>query len=216
MKRLREFLLLTLLGGLGVVLPLLLFFLLLRWLLDTLRSLAAPLADTLLPGLDAQGAAAPLVLLALLTGACFVIGLVVRTRLGSLLHGWLEERFARLAPGYRMVRDIVTQLLGSGEREFLRGEVALVCLQPASPWQRQVAIVTARHGDAGFTVYVPTAPIPTQGFVYHLPSANVEILTGVSIQSAMRMIIACGAGANEVLPAQLFGPSTCFENGGPS
>mgnify|MGYP003344590625 CR=1 FL=1 len=62
------------------------------------------------------------------------------------------------------------------------------------------------HGAMGFTVYVPTAPIPTAGFVYHLPAGQVEILKGVPIQAAMRMIIACGGGAADLVPAAAWLP----------
>ena len=198
MSRLRSLLFTTLLGGLAVILPLLLFVALVRWLVGLLRSLAEPLTGLLA---DHIGAAAPLLFLitvAALVAACFVTGLVVRTRFGALLHEHFETWLGRIAPGYRMVRDTVVQLLGTGDRNALRGEVALVRLYGAQAPAAQIAIVTARHAGGGFTVYVPTAPLPTQGFVYHLPGECVQLLPQERIEVAMRMVFACGAGAAEM------------------
>ena len=61
-----------------------------------------------------------------------------------------------------------------------------------------VRLFGARHAGGGFTVYVPTAPLPTQGFVYHLPGECVQLLPQVRIEVAMRMVFACGAGAAEM------------------
>ena len=60
MSRLRSLLFTTLLGGLAVILPLLLFVALVRWLVGLLRSLAEPLTGLLA---DHIGAAAPLLFL---------------------------------------------------------------------------------------------------------------------------------------------------------
>jgi uncharacterized membrane protein len=56
-------------------------------------------------------------------------------------------------------------------------------------------IVTARHANGDYTVYVPTAPIPTSGFVYHLAADCVELLPHISVETAMRTVISCGSGS---------------------
>jgi len=203
MQRLRSFVLLTLLGGIAVILPLLLFVLLARWVLGMLRDLALPLAVPLGERIDANAPLSIALVLAALLLLCFVTGLVVRTPLGAALHEHLDDWLGRLAPGYRMVRDTVGQLLGSGKSGGLRGEVALVRLFGAENTVRQVAIVTSSHADGSFTVYVPTAPLPTQGFVYHLQADCVHLLPGVPFEAAMRMVLACGAGAADLIGARL-------------
>lgn len=80
--------------------------------------------------------------------------------------------------------------------------VILPLLRLAGPHSAvsQLAIVTARHDDGSFTVYVPTAPLPTQGFVYHLRPDVVELRPEISFEAAMRMVLACGSGAADLLP----------------
>ncbi len=199
MSRIRSFVLLTLLGGLAVIMPLIVFLVLLRWLAGLLAEITAPLSATLGETLG-SGEPLPLVaVLALLLVLCFVIGLLVRTRLGAFAHRRVDALFGRFAPGYRAVRDTVVQLIGSADADALRGEVALVAVYGHQAPARQIGIVTARHGDGVFTVYVPTAPVPTQGFVYHLPADCVRLLPEVRVADAMRVVFACGAGAAEVL-----------------
>ncbi len=205
MSRLRSFVMLTVLGGLAVILPLVLFVALARWLIGLLANFTAPLAETLGVHLGGGTPLPLLAVVALLVALCFVTGLAVRTRIGALLHDRLDALLGRLAPGYRAVRDTVGQLLGSADREALRGEVALVAIHgPRSP-ARQLGIVTARHDDGTLTVYVPTAPVPTQGFVYHLPPECVRLLPEVSVTNAMRMVFACGAGAADILSGAVCG-----------
>lgn len=203
MQRLRSFVLLTLLGGIAVILPLLLFVLLARWVLGVLRDLALPLAVPLGERIDANAPLSIALVLAALLLICFVTGLVVRTPIGAWLHEHVDEWLSRIAPGYRMVRDTVGQLLGSRESSRLRGEVALVRLFGAENTVRQVAIVTSSHADGSFTVYVPTAPLPTQGFVYHLQPDCVYLLPDIHFEAAMRMVLACGAGSADLIGARL-------------
>lgn len=60
------------------------------------------------------------------------------------------------------------------------------------------AIVTAKHVNGDYTVYVPTAPIPTSGFVYHLAAECVDLLPHVGVEEAMRTVIACGSGSQVI------------------
>lgn len=212
MSRLRSFVLTTMLGGLAVFLPVLLFLALARWLAGLLQGLTAPLATALERHVGGGQSVAFIAALACLLLACFVTGMLVRTRVGAMVHGWVDGAFGRLAPGYRTVRDTVVQLLGAGSPGApgaLRGDVALVRVHGPRSCVAQVAIVTSRHADGSFSVFVPTAPLPTQGFVYHVGGECVQLLQGVSIEAAMRMVIACGAGAADLLPAEPLARAIC-------
>lgn len=189
-----------LLGGLAVVLPSLLLLMVLQWLVSLMADLLGPLTELVSrrAGFDRWLALAAVAVL--LLAACFGIGLVVRTRIGRWLHEVLENGLARVVPGYRITRDLVKELLGGHEgARLLGGEPALARIHGLESPVKVTAIVTSRHADGGYTVYVPTAPFPTSGFVYHLPADCVELLPGVSVEAALRTVIACGAGSAEVL-----------------
>jgi uncharacterized membrane protein len=61
-----------------------------------------------------------------------------------------------------------------------------------------VGFLSDERGDS-CTVFLPTGPNPTTGLVVHVPRAQVEMLN-VSSSDAMKTILACGAGAQDILP----------------
>jgi uncharacterized membrane protein len=89
---------------------------------------------------------------------------------------------------------------GAGEG-VLSGPVARVRIHGADNPLSVTAIVTSRHANGDFTVYVPTAPVPTSGFVYHVPASCVDILPNVTVEAAMKSIVACGSGSANLLLA---------------
>ena len=199
MRQLKSFIWLSILGGFAVVLPVLLFLVIFGWLFSTVASLIAPATALLTDRSDINEWLAILLVMAGFMGLCFVIGLMLRTRLGGWLHDKVDSWLVKLAPGYKTIREVVSQLMGGDETNLLNGEPALAKIYgPDSPVS-VTAIVTSRHSNGDFTVFVPTAPIPTSGITYHLPASCVTILEGVSVEQAMRTIISCGSGSAELL-----------------
>lgn len=196
----RRNLTLVFLAGLAVVLPSLLLLMVMQWLFLFFADLLDPVTQLVSQRAGLHRWLALIAVLALLLAACLTIGLAVRTRVGHWLHDVLEGTLARVVPGYRITRDLVRELLGGHQgARVLSGEVALARIHGQESPVRVTAIVTSRHADGSYTVYVPTAPFPTSGFVYHLPADCVEILAGVSVEAALRTVISCGAGSAEIL-----------------
>ncbi|WP_049723781.1 DUF502 domain-containing protein [Gilvimarinus polysaccharolyticus] len=201
MSRIRSFLVLTLLGGLAVVLPMTIFVFLLQWLVGVLDNLIAPLSRWLANYITVGEHGADVLSLALVLGVCFVVGLLVKTGIGRWLHSKLDSLFSRLAPGYSTIREMVTQVMGGeGNASLLNGKVCRAYIMGATSPVSVTGIVTAEHESGDYTVYVPTAPIPTSGFVYHLPADCVVLLPEVSVEAAMRTVIACGSGSQIIMP----------------
>ncbi|UTA46596.1 DUF502 domain-containing protein [Simiduia sp. 21SJ11W-1] len=201
MNRIKSFIWLTLLGGLAVVLPLCILLLVAHWFYTLLSDFLAPISADLAPRLGAYGWLADVLVIAGLLLCFCVIGLLVKTSVGAWVHTQLERVLKRIAPGYKTISDVVGQFLGGGSTSsLLAGEVALARIYgPAVPITVTV-IVTAKHANGDFTVFMPTAPIPTSGVVYHLPASCIELLPAVSVEAAMRTIISCGAGSQVLMP----------------
>ena len=192
--------LLIFLGGLAVVLPAALVLMVMQWLFVLVADLLHPLTRLLSETAGLNELVALVVVLVLMLAACFSVGLVVRTRIGRWLHEVVDAGLAKVVPGYRATSGLVRELLDSGETSrVLNGEPALARIHGLESPVKVTAIVTSRHADGGYTVYVPTAPFPTSGFVYHLPPECVEFLPDVSLETALRTVIACGAGSAEVV-----------------
>jgi uncharacterized membrane protein len=199
MKRLRSFVSITLIGGFMVILPIAIFLWLVEWLLGVVRAIIRPLSHWLVEQTAFTNHMADVVGVLLLLCAFFLIGLFIKTSVGEWVHDQLDAWLTRLAPGYKTIREVVSQLLGGeGNTSLLRGEVCRAYLMGRAAGVSVTAIVTAKHGNGDYTVYVPTAPIPTSGFVYHLSAECVDLLPHVGVEEAMRTVIACGSGSQVI------------------
>jgi uncharacterized membrane protein len=196
MKRLRTFVSITLIGGFMVVLPIVIFVWMVEWLLGVVRELVRPLSHWLVQQTALSHYLADLIGVMLVLSICFLIGLFIKTSVGEWVHDRIDAWLTRLAPGYKTIREIVSQLLGGeGNTSLLKGEVCRAYVMGRAAGVSVTAIVTAKHSNGDYTVYVPTAPIPTSGFVYHLSGECVDLLPYISVEEAMRTVISCGSGS---------------------
>lgn len=200
MNRLSNFIKKSIIGGLLIVLPVVILFFGLRWAFRTVTELIQPLANPILEHSNAPEIAADFLVILLILVSCFVIGNIATTSSGRWLHSRFDKTLARLAPGYNLVRDIIQQLFGDNPNSpFRQGEVARAKLFGADVPTDVTGIVTSRHDNGWYTLFIPTGPNPTSGMIYHLPPEQVELLPGVKVDEALRTIIACGAGSGELL-----------------
>ena len=200
MERIKSFLWLTLLGGVAVVLPITILLVLAGWLYGKLSGLVFPATELLIERTGWPFALSHGVIFISLLLSFFLIGLLVKTSVGAWLHRQVERVLKRIAPGYKTISDLVGQFLGGdASSSLLSGEVALARIYGADCPVTVTVIVTLRHPNGDFTVFMPTAPIPTSGIVYHLPADCIQLLPSVKVEAAMKTIIACGAGTPALL-----------------
>ncbi len=194
MKRLRNFFKSALIGGLLVVLPLGIMIAIVVWIFSQVRKAIAPLTRLLMEQSTMQGVVADILVIGLIITACFVIGMLVRTRLGKWIYHTLENSFLKKAPGYSLIKETVFQFLGSKQSPF--SSVALVKIYGNDTMVS--AFVTDTHENGMCTVFVPTGPNPTSGNIFHLDSQFV-FPVDIPVEDAMRTIISCGAGSAELI-----------------
>ena len=194
-QRTKNFLKTTLLGGVIVILPITILIFAFRWLFGVVSSGIEPLTDLVVRTIPLLSnrydeLIATLIVIFVILGGCFVVGLFFRTRLGQMLYSSLESGLLIRAPGYKMVKETVNQFFGRKQSPF--SSVALV--QIFQNETMVTAFVTDRHGNGTVSVFVPTGPNPTSGFIYHIPEKYVHPVD-VPVEDAMRSVISCGAGS---------------------
>jgi uncharacterized membrane protein len=194
MRKLREFIKSTLVGGLLVLLPVAIFAFVLVWVFNVVHKAISPLTKLVTPESDFQVILADVLVVLVLICACFLVGAVVRTRLGTWLYLLIETKLLRRTPGYSLIKETVSQFLGKKKSPF--SSVALVRLFGNDTMAS--AFITDTHEDGSHTVFVPTGPNPTSGNIYHLRPENV-FPVDVPVEDAMRSIISCGAGSSMLL-----------------
>jgi len=193
-RRFRNFLRISLIGGVVALAPLTLIILLFRWVINMIGRNLTPLVDTILKDPDPN----PMIKFALyvLTFMAillffFLIGIIVRTRVAVFLNR-VEDRYLLKIPGYKLAKETVQQFFGE-KRSFFK-EVVLVDI--FSTGVLMTGFITDDQGDV-VTVFVPTGPNPTSGNIYHLPE-NMVLRTGAPVEMGMKSIISCGAGSREI------------------
>ena len=198
LKHTKTFFRTTLLGGVIVVLPTIILAFAFKWFFGIVSRGIQPLTDLVAKNIDLPDRydqlIAPLIVISVIVLGCFLVGLFVKTRMGRWIYEGFESSLLSKAPGYKMVKETVNQFLGKKKSPF--SSVALV--QIFENDTKVTAFITDRHDDGTITVFVPTGPNPTSGFIYHLDQQYVHPVD-VSVENAMRSVISCGAGSDALI-----------------
>jgi uncharacterized membrane protein len=193
MEKFKSFLKTSIIGGVVVILPMFIFILVFKWLFGWVTDIIQPLTNLIVTKSHMSEIIADAIVIAVILVSCFVIGIIVKTNIGKFMHEKLESRILKIAPGYSTIKEIVMQTIG---KKFPFSSVALVRIFENDTLV--TAFVTDSHADGSYTIFAPTAPNPTSGFIYHVKGECVQHVD-IPIEEAMRSIITCGAGSNKIL-----------------
>lgn len=196
MERLKTFVKTTMIGGIGVLLPIIILVLVFGWLFRFVTHNVRPLTNLIFADPEAIGLFADIISLILIITVCFIIGAVVKTKVGTYVYNSVEKLLLEKIPGYNLAKDTVAQFIGREEMPF--SSVALV--KPFDNDTLLTGFITDKHANGSYTVFVPTGPNPTSGNILHVAPENV-FKVDVPVEHAMKSIIACGAGSNKLIDA---------------
>ena len=194
MERMKTFIKTTLIGGIGVILPIVILVLVFSWLFRFVTRNIKPLTNIIFADPDAIGIFADIISIILIITVCFLVGAIVKTKLGHYIHDSIEKMLLKKIPGYNIAKDTVEQFIGREEMPF--ASVALVKLFDNDTLV--TGFITDKHANGSYTVFVPTGPNPTSGNIIHVKPENV-FKVDVPVEHAMKSIIACGAGSNKLI-----------------
>lgn len=196
----RGFIKQALLGGIVVLLPLTIIIAFFRWLFRFFTGLIQPYTDQLINVYAMPESVGHLIVATLIVLLCFGAGTFVSTRIGHWAWEQIDRFLGEKLPGYKAVKDVVGQLVGQGGGT--RGEVCLVKVMGVDVDITVTGMVTARHVDGRYTVFVPCGPNPTTGFIYHVAPELVQLRPDVKVDAMMKTVIGCGVGAADMLKAR--------------
>ena len=190
MKKLIEFLKTTALGGLFVLLPILLLYLLLTEALGLIVVLAEPIADLFPKGTFDEIKHPVAVGLILILGASFMIGLALRSESGRRLGRWIEGKTIDRLPLYKAVKHLAGGFAG--------GESFQPALLKNSETECEIVYVIEDHGNGQTTVLIPWAPTSFAGSVKIVARDRIEILDA-SLGEVSRVLSQWGVGVRDLL-----------------
>ncbi|MGB1248368.1 MAG: DUF502 domain-containing protein [Chitinophagales bacterium] len=192
MSKFKSFIATTFIGGVVVILPIAIFFLLANWIVGLISGFLEPIVslfpaqwNTALIKLSAFG---------IIIALCFMIGLVVRTQFGNNIFSWVEETWLSKLPLYSTIKETVKQFIGNEKTPFSQ----VVMVRPFGDKSKMIGFVTDELDDEKYVVFVPTAPNPTNGYVFVMGKEDIEFLDTRS-EEAMKTIISLGAGTNKII-----------------
>jgi uncharacterized membrane protein len=193
MRQFIDFLKTTALGGLFVLLPLLLLYLLLSELLDLVVALATPIADQFPQGTFDQVRFPVLWALILIVGMSFLLGLGLRSEKGRRLGSWIERTLLGRLPLYEAVKNLSGGLIGSKSEAAFQSAVL-----HSADGEREIVYMIEDHDDGHVTVLVPWAPASFAGSVKILPKERIEVLDA-SLGDTSRVLGHWGVGTHDLL-----------------
>ena len=193
MKKIVEFLKTSLIGGLFVLLPLVLFYLLLSELLQVVVALATPIADLFPKGTFDQVKMPVVIGIILIVGASFLFGLALRSASLRRLGLWIERTLLYRLPLYNAVKRMGRGLVGAQEEGAFRSGVF-----SSSNGEKEIVYLIEDHGDGQMTILCPFAPASFAGSVKIVSADRIEILE-TSFGDASMVIAHWGVGARELL-----------------
>jgi uncharacterized membrane protein len=174
--------------GLIVLAPFAVIVLLLVQVVGALDKLVEPL------GLQSTWGALLVVVLALaaLLLLCYLLGALVRTRIGSWSFDKLEAKLLRQVPGYKFIKNFLT---GFAET---RAAYPSALVRLSEPGVQMLGFVMEEHDDGMLTVFVPMAPVVNLGNIYLLERERVTLL-GANALEATGCVSQWGLGLKEAL-----------------
>lgn len=190
MKKIAEFTKTTLIGGLLVILPIYICFLLIAKSISVAGALVSPITNQIPAALQFRQLIAILIVIAV----CFLAGIVLRTGAGLRAKNALERNLLERIPGYTLIRGLAGRVAGQQEDETFA--VALVEIEDALV----PAFIVEEHDDGAFTVFVPSVPTPAAGAVYILPKERVHFVD-VPFTKGVSVISKWGSGARDLRAA---------------
>jgi uncharacterized membrane protein len=194
MDQLKNFFFTTLIGGVTVILPIVIFAWVIKIIVQLIGAVIAPLSYLI--ALDIDPLVIDLIAIVSIVLACFATGLFIRTQVGNKVYRYIEKQWLERLPIYSSIRDIVQQFTGKKRTAFQQ----VVILAPYGSETLMTGFVTDVDGD-DFTVFVPTAPNPTNGFVFHVKRQQLTFID-VKTEEAMRTVVGMGAGSQSMIKYQ--------------
>lgn len=190
MKKALAFVAQRVIGGLLVVIPIYLAVLVLLKGMKSVGQLVRPFTQLLPDWFPAEQALSLLVVLMI----CFLIGVVLRTRLGQVARKQVEKGFFERIPGYSLFRSLTQQVAGDNRQNVWKP--ALVEIEDALV----PAFIIEEFKDGRYTIFVPSIPTPFAGAVYVLDGKRVHPLD-VPFTEALKVVSKWGSGARELVAA---------------
>lgn len=196
MTTIRNFIVNIFIGGFIVLLPIIIVFQIAQWFFTVFQKNTQPLTNYLTSTFPLSELMALMISLITIFVVFSIIGMVVRTQIGNGLYTFIENITLNKIPGYQTIKDIIAQI--TGKQKGLFRQVALIRISDTG--MSATGFIVDEISEDYSSVFIPCGPNPTTGFILHVNNKDITVLK-VSVETAMKSIISCGAGSAQFVPA---------------
>lgn len=187
MKKISPFIRTTIAGGFLFLLPLVVLIIIFRKASGFLQALLRPFLKSVENTTFIGVAVLDLIAILLLLAICFIAGLLAQTKFAKKLISRLEDSVLGLVPGYNVIKNKTQSIVG-----FEDHPVEVVLARVDDGWQ--LSFLIEKIDDDLYTVFIPNAPTPFSGSVYHVESNRI-IRTAITKKQAIVCIRQFGSGS---------------------
>jgi uncharacterized membrane protein len=181
-----------LVSGVAALVPLFITIFVLRALFGFTAGILLPILD---PAIDHWPAAAKIALsLVVLLLTVYALGELTAHMVGRRIISLAEEILLRV-PVVRVIYKASRQVVSAFERKDRSAFRSVVMVEFPRPGMRSIGFITSSFessdGSSWNTVFVPTTPNPTTGFLQILRASEV-VATDFTVEEAFQMVMSLG------------------------
>ncbi len=177
------------LSGIAILLPAGLTAFVLVWLFNLLDGILRSLITSIF-GKDIPGLGLLFLLLII-----FIVGMLTSNFVGSKIAGWFEKLVGKIPlikTVYNPIRKIASGLSSDKNESFKK----VVLIEFPKEGIKSIGFITnsdfSIKGSDKISVFIPTTPNPTNGFLVLADAKDVEILD-VTVNEGLNMVVSMGS-----------------------
>jgi uncharacterized membrane protein len=125
--------------------------------------------------------------------AFFLLGLFIQTNFGKELWAFIENQLLSKVPLYTVLRDTVRQFFGKADKMPF---TQVIEVDVFSNGTRMIGFISEEMPDGRYSVFVPTGPNPTNGFIFLVNRDQLRFVD-MRPEEAMRTVVGVGTGAGD-------------------
>jgi uncharacterized membrane protein len=179
-------------SGLVVLIPLVITLGIIRFLFEFTSGILLPFIDPALADWPVIARAA--LSFAILLLVVYVLGALATNIVGRRVLS-LGERVVLKLPFVKVIYSVSKQIVAAFQGQGSQAFKSVVFVEFPQPGMRAIGFVTSQmtrpDGSKWNTVFVPTTPNPTTGFLQLVPEESVE-QTGYTVEEGVKMVMSLG------------------------
>jgi uncharacterized membrane protein len=191
-KQLQRFIIASIVGGIVLVLPISLLYASIRFIWLQAQKITRPLKNLIEIDDNVAAWVVDIAALGAILIAFFILGVFVQTKAGKEFWNYIDRLLDKI-PFYSIIRDTIRQFFGKNEKMPFSEVVEVDVFNTGT---RMIGFLSDQMEDGRYSVFVPTGPNPTNGFIF-LVDKNQLTLTEIRPEEAMRIVVGVGTGASE-------------------